>query len=220
MNRREFSIFSLCVISASVLSGISIKKFYKAKEHLRPPGSVENFESLCIKCGQCVQVCPYHSISLLGFDDGFNLASAYINPYERGCYLCDLFPCVLACPSGALNHNTTTIDDVKMGIGVVVNQNACYAYLQKKVSESEISHLLLRKTHNEREQNAKNIIKNNLNEICALCVSSCPINAINFENNIPKINKNCVGCGVCAEVCFAKVIKIVPNKIYKNYKEN
>ena len=64
MNRREFSIFSIAAIGCAAGSGVLINKFYEPKLHLRPPGSVKNFESLCIKCGQCVQVCPYHSIDL------------------------------------------------------------------------------------------------------------------------------------------------------------
>ena len=124
MNRREFSIFTLATLGVAAGGGYALRA-YEPRSHLRPPGGVERFESLCIKCGQCVQVCPYHSIKLLGADDGVNIATAYIDPYERGCYLCDLFPCVLACPSGALAHETTTIEDVKMGVAVVSNLNAC-----------------------------------------------------------------------------------------------
>lgn len=226
MTRRNFGIFGSCVIGLATLSGLGIKINAKPNLHLRPPGAVDRFDSLCIKCGQCVQVCPYHSIELLGFDDGINLATAYIDANKRGCYLCDLFPCVLACPSGALAHETTTIDDVKMGVAVVKSEfvNSCYANLEKKVSNSDISELLKRKTYNEREEKAKEIIANNEGKICELCVNSCPVpKAIEFVNlnensqnlaKLPKINESCVGCGVCVEVCFANVIEIIPNATY------
>ena len=39
---------------------------------LRPPGALneKEFLSTCIKCGQCVQVCPYHTLSLLDITSG------------------------------------------------------------------------------------------------------------------------------------------------------
>ncbi|EAJ5693507.1 4Fe-4S dicluster domain-containing protein [Campylobacter fetus] len=224
MNRRNFTIFSLATLACSAAAGYLLRG-YEARNHLRPPGSVKHFESLCIKCGQCVQVCPYHSIELLGIDDGINLASAYIDPAKRGCYLCDLFPCVLSCPSGALDHNTTSIKDVKMGVAVVVNLKNCYANLGKTVEQSDVTHLLDRKAYNEREETAKNIIQNSIGKKCDLCVSSCPVSGaisiIDIEGkSAPKIDKSCVGCGVCSEVCFAKVIDIAPGRTYEEiYKE-
>ena len=225
MNRRQFSLFSLATIGCAAGAGIGVNKFYEPKLHLRPPGSAKHFESLCIKCGQCVQVCPYHSISLLGLDDGINLASAYIDPSKRGCYLCDLFPCVLACPSGALDHSISSIKDVKMGVAIVRDSQKCFATLNKIVNQSDIDHLLNRKTHNQREEDAKDIIKANLSKTCSLCVDSCPVqNAISFiqinGQNIVKIKPNCVGCGVCQEVCFTEVIEILPHKSYEEiYKD-
>ncbi|MCR8696552.1 MULTISPECIES: 4Fe-4S dicluster domain-containing protein [Campylobacter] len=221
MNRREFSIFSLITLGGAIGGGIVINKFYEPKLHLRPPGSAKNFESLCIKCGQCVQVCPYHSINLLGFDDGINLATAYIDPSKRGCYLCDFFPCVLACPSGALDHNINSIKDVKMGVAIIKDMQKCYATLDKSVSKSDVSTLLERKTYNQRENEAKKIIEDNISKTCHLCISSCPVQgAISLvkisDKPAIKIEPNCVGCGVCQEVCFANVIEILPNKSYKD----
>ncbi|EAK0830460.1 4Fe-4S dicluster domain-containing protein [Campylobacter fetus] len=224
MNRRNFTIFSLATLACSGVAGYLLKG-YEARNHLRPPGSVKHFESLCIKCGQCVQVCPYHSIELLGIDDGINLASAYIDPTKRGCYLCDLFPCVLSCPSGALDHSTTTINDVNMGVAVVKDFSKCYANLNKQVSRDDVADLLARETFNEREDQAKKIISDSIGKSCSLCIDECPIKgAIKFieidVKPVPKIEPTCVGCGVCSEVCFAKVIEIAPNRTYEEiYKE-
>jgi len=107
-----------------------------ASLYLRPPGALaeRGFRSSCIKCGQCVQVCPYHSIELLDIAQGYSNGTSYIDAHERGCYLCDLFPCVLACPSGALDHATTQISDVKMGVGVLRGREACLAYKNENVN--------------------------------------------------------------------------------------
>lgn len=215
MTRRNFTLFSLASLALAGTSGFMFGKV-EPKVHLRPPGAVENFESLCIKCGQCVQVCPYHSIELLGFDDGVNLGTAYINASKRGCYLCDLFPCVLACPSGALSHNTSEIKDVCMGVAVVKNLGQCLAFKAQSVETSHIQHLLARKSYNEREQEVKDILSANLGKTCALCVNSCPVNgALVFERQeqrqVVSVKDECVGCGVCEEVCFARVIEVVPH---------
>lgn len=186
MTRRNFTLFSLASLAVAGGAGFLISK-KQARVHLRPPGAVKNFESLCVKCGQCVQVCPYHSIGLLGLDDGLNVGTAYIDASKRGCYLCDLFPCVLACPSGALSHDTNTINDVKMGVAVVKSLDKCFAYNVKSVENSHIEHLLARKTYNEREVKAKEILSENLGKSCELCVNSCPVNgALVFE----KLNEN------------------------------
>ena len=215
MTRRNFTLFSLASLALASGGGFMLGRA-EPKTHLRPPGAVMNFESLCIKCGQCVQVCPYHSIELLGFDDGLNLGTAFIDASKRGCYLCDLFPCVLACPSGALSHDTSEIKDVSMGVAVVKNLQRCLAYNGQSVEKTHIQNLLARKAYNDREQKAKGVIEANLGKSCTLCVNSCPVDkALVFERQeqrqIVSVKDECVGCGVCEEVCFAGVIKIIPH---------
>ena len=89
---------SACGFSVAFLAGRS-----EAKGLLRPPGALSEKEFLasCIKCGQCIQVCPFHSLKLLDLGEGIDMGTPVVRPRERGCYLCDLLPCVLCCPSGA-----------------------------------------------------------------------------------------------------------------------
>ena len=68
MNRRKFIAFSVIAASIGYSVGQILPKSQNNRLFLRPPGAVENFEALCIKCGQCIQVCPYHSIDLLEMD--------------------------------------------------------------------------------------------------------------------------------------------------------
>ena len=190
MTRRNFTIFSLASLAIAGGAGVWLRQ-KTPRVHLRPPGAAPRFESLCVKCGQCVQVCPYHSIELLGIDDGLNLGTAFIDASKRGCYLCDLFPCVLACPSGALQHSTTEISDVKMGVAVVKNLQNCLAHKAQSVENSHIEHLLARKTYNEREEKAKQILSENVGAECALCVNSCPVEgALVFENLNENLGEN------------------------------
>ena len=126
--------------SVAAAAGYAIGKFLPKssgdKLYLRPPGAVDDFDDLCVKCGQCVQVCPYHSISLLDIEDGYSNGSAHIDAKERGCYLCDLFPCVLSCPSGALDHATKVVGDVKMGVAVLSDTAACLSVKRENLSEN------------------------------------------------------------------------------------
>ena len=56
-----------------------------ASLYLRPPGALaeRGFRSSCIKCGQCVQVCPYHSIYLLDITHLFDIGTPVIDAKVR-----------------------------------------------------------------------------------------------------------------------------------------
>ena len=59
---------------------------------LRPPGALDeaDFLSSCIKCGQCVQVCPVAAIKLGDIDDGFGIGVPYIAARDKACdFSCD-----------------------------------------------------------------------------------------------------------------------------------
>ena len=69
------------------------------------------------------------------------------------------------------------------------------ANLQSKnaqsVQNSHIKHLLARKTYNEREEKAKQILSENVGAECALCVNSCPVEgALVFENSNENLGEN------------------------------
>lgn len=61
----------------------------EAQNWLRPPGALEEarFLASCIKCGQCVQVCPFHSLRLLDlFNGGGMVLPTLIQPNEGAIY--------------------------------------------------------------------------------------------------------------------------------------
>ena len=197
-----------------------------ARAYLRPPGALaeRGFRSSCIKCGQCVQVCPYYSIYLLDITHLFDIGTPVIDAKERGCYLCGALPCVLACPSGALSHETNEPKKVKMGIAVIKNLDACLAYRGQTLKSSDLR-LKPAKTEQERELNSALAAKEG--KPCDLCASLCPypqpLEAIAMikanEHFAPQIRSACVGCGACAELCPARIIEILPRADYKSIYE-
>ncbi len=248
-NRREFfkKITGLGVLGLAAAGGIFLMKDFKEKNlKLRPPGAVEEnrFLALCIKCGQCLQVCPYDSIFLEGAQGKAGVGTAYIDPHKRGCYLCKAFPCILACPSGALDHEKDDIKYVQMGIAVVVKSQECLALNNKKVPDWAIDRiyehtLVLDKEERETkklkdisEASEKRKLQAELlkklekfrNQDCTICADLCPYHpdsslAIGMVAKdggyLPEIREKCVGCGVCVELCPTEVLEIIPRATYK-----
>lgn len=227
-------------------AGVGLSPYLKADTSLllRPPGAVEedDFLALCVKCGQCLQVCPYDSILLADIDTGHGVGTPYIDARERGCYLCPLLPCVLACPSGALDHHVEDVKNVEMGVAFVHDIKSCIAMENKRVSKAMIDRLFTHAhTLSSDEQQSRHLgegEKSNKRELeeaelqkalklegepCTLCADLCPlpnkeqaIRMVAAKNGgkMPQILDACVGCGVCVEVCPTRVLEIQPRKTY------
>jgi ferredoxin-type protein NapG len=251
--RRDFvkGAVGFSIVALASGAGIYFAPKLKANElRLRPPGAVEedDFLKLCIKCGQCLQVCPYDSILLEDVDGGASVGMAYINPHERGCYLCEAFPCILACPTGALDHEHDNIKYVHMGVAVVKNIDGCLALTNKKIPDSAIDKIYehTKVLSKEERENKKVVISNSDSEKqvlqkkvlqklekfrgkeCTICADMCPyfpnpkdaIGMIKKDGGfIPEIREACNGCGVCVELCPTQVIEVIPRATYaKVYK--
>ena len=216
--RREFIKYSTLGILGFVLAGgVGLSPYLHAQEtRLRPPGAVDEHEflGLCIKCGQCLQVCPYHSIHLADFVKGAGEGTPYIDATVRGCWACEAVPCVLACPTGALEHTCEKAEDIQMGIAVLEFPESCIAMTNTPLPK-DFSNKMQRFT-----DGVNNVTKYELETLeklkgfegkqCTLCVDMCPIpnpmSAIAMVpdkngGKRPEIYDGCIGCGACEEVC-------------------
>ena len=116
------------VIGAALLGYLPV--LGNANKRIRPPGALDEHDFLasCIKCGQCVQVCPVEAIKLADIDEGFSIGTPYIETRNQACdFSCDGLQCVLACPTGALSHEINYSHETRMGFARLDRPDACFA---------------------------------------------------------------------------------------------
>ncbi|UCV10488.1 4Fe-4S dicluster domain-containing protein [Dechloromonas denitrificans] len=104
------------VIGLSLLGYIPVTSAKTPR--LRPPGALNesDFLSSCIKCGQCVQVCPVQAIKLGDLKDGFGVGVPHIDAREQACdFSCDAVQCILACPTGSLTYKKPGFLNIREG---------------------------------------------------------------------------------------------------------
>jgi len=235
-DRRSFMKYSTLGALGAVMAGgvLFAPQVIQAENRLRPPGAVDeqNFLSLCIKCGQCLQVCPYHSIKLADIGMGHGVGTPYIDANERGCYACSAVPCVLACPSGALEHSCEKPEDIHMGIALLSSPKTCLGILQTPVPKgyNDKMHQFIDGTRNVTELEMQLLEKYDSYEgkPCTLCADICPIpNPLSAIAMVPTANggqrpeiyDGCIGCGACQEVCPTSEpsITIKPRVTYEQF---
>jgi len=184
---------------------------------LRPPGAVatEDFLRRCIRCGLCVQACPFDTLHLSAPGSGGTLGQPFFTPRDVPCYLCPDVPCARACPSGALAAEDLRAQEVtgveaagveaaagewdvsraRMGVAVVDREN-CIAYWGIQ---------------------------------CDACYRACPLldHAIVLEARrnertgghadlLPVIRpEECTGCGLCEHACVTDkaAVTVLPREL-------
>ena len=134
-SRREFlrtSVLATGFVTASLAGLVPLAG--NANARLRPPGAIKDrleeqeFFASCIKCGQCVQVCPVEAIELADILDGVGIGVPFIDARAQACdFSCDGLQCVLACPTGALTHDIDYPAQARMGFARLARPDACLA---------------------------------------------------------------------------------------------
>ena len=199
-----------------------------ARKRLRPPGALEEraFLAACIKCGQCVQVCPVQAPRLADLSDGLGSGSPYLDPRMQACdFSCDALSCILACPTEALSHGVQTKEQVRAGFARLARPDACLARQGKgfrgrdrgarfagrlRYAEIDRWHAIPVRDHPYDR------------ETCDLCVLQCPIGSSALRlvpldvsgaggrpRFTPEVRTGCVGCGVCEMICPVEPAAIV-----------
>jgi ferredoxin-type protein NapG len=212
------------IVTGAALFGMLPVMAHKTPR-LRPPGAIEerDFLAACIKCGQCVQVCPVQAIHLADIADGYGMGVPMIEPRRQACdFSCDAVQCVLACPTGALTPSVSTKEQVRMGVARLAHPDTCLARQGrgfKGVARGEA--FAGRHRYAELDRWRPRPISSHPYDVpvCDLCVRECPIkDAIRLEpissdatdtRRTPVVGDACVGCGFCEMICPAEQAALV-----------
>jgi ferredoxin-type protein NapG len=134
-NRRQFLLSLAGTACGMGLLGMGLVLHSRSAgalpaQAIRPPGALDepDFLGACIRCGLCVRDCPYHILKLAEVGAEVALGTPYFTARTGPCEMCPDIPCVPACPTGALDHALNDIDQARMGLAVVVDQESCIAF--------------------------------------------------------------------------------------------
>lgn len=103
-----------------------MSRVFLSSPALRPPGAVKEKEFVvrCIRCGQCVEICPHGTLVFKG-GFGRDRHTPMFEPEDTPCYLC--MKCPPVCPSGALDASLTDMRRAHMGRAHIL-RNRCHNY--------------------------------------------------------------------------------------------
>jgi ferredoxin-type protein NapG len=168
--------------------------------YLRPPGALpeDEFNGACIRCGLCVRDCPFDMLYLGKPGEDVPTGTPYFIARKKGCEMCEDIPCVAACPTNALDHDLRDINDARMGLAVVVDQESCIAFLGLRCEVCyQICPIKDKAITLDRQHNAR---------------------SGKHALFIPVVHSDhCTGCGKCEEACILEeaAIKVLPGRLAK-----
>ncbi len=168
---------------------------------LRPPGALaeSDFLAACVRCGLCVRDCPYDTLKLAELGDGVPTGTPYFNARHIPCEMCEDIPCVVACPTGALDRNLTEIENARMGLAVLIDQETCLNYLGLRCDVCY--------------------------RVCPVIDKAITLEMIHNPRSdrhamfLPTVHsEHCTGCGKCEQACVLpgeSAIKVLPIQLAK-----
>ena len=149
-----------------------------AGQWVRPPYALEEqaFLHACTCCDKCIEACPHQVIYALPERAGRAAGTPALNLLQRGCHLCQDWPCVNACEPGALQLAATDEGEeepLPRLARASIDTRACLPYSGPE---------------------------------CGACAGSCPVpGALSWDENKPVIDAiKCNGCGMCREACIVE----------------
>ncbi len=184
---------TLAVTGGSIWSYLLSQQARAAPRAVRPPGARQDddFNAHCIKCGQCVQACPYDTLRLAAVGEAIPIGTPYFIPRQIPCYMCPDIPCRKACPTGALDSVLEDINEARMGLAVIDVEHC----LSWQGLRCEICH---------RECPVQDQ---------AITVELLPRRVSKHAMFVPMVHSaHCTGCGICENACPTEeaAIRVVP----------
>jgi ferredoxin-type protein NapG len=208
-SRRRFLKESAGVAGGAGLLALGVGMYAKQASALpataiRPPGALPEAEFLaaCVRCGLCVRDCPYNTLKLAELGDSVATGTPYFEARKIPCEMCEDIPCVVACPTGALDRALTDIEQSRMGLAVLIDQENCLNFLGLRcdvcyrVCPVIDKAITLERMHNPRSDRHAMLL--------------------------PTVHsEHCTGCGKCEQACVLpgeSAIKVLPIELAQGSK--
>ncbi len=178
MDRRSFFKSTFSRTTREVVKRVDAKVESDALRWIRPPFALPELEFLlsCTRCDACIEACSYQVLFPLSAKLGARVAATpAMDLVNKGCHLCQDWPCVNACEAGTLVIPESSEDSEAAPMPVLalvsINTRTCFPYSGPE---------------------------------CGACESSCPVpGALLWDQQRPYIDEDkCLGCGMCREACI------------------
>ncbi len=135
LSRRSFIGSAAAGFSALYIHGTDIKHILSPSRLIRPPGAVpENlFLQLCIRCGQCMKVCPTNTLQPCFLESGLEgIYSPRLVPRLAGCdQTCN--ECGFVCPTEAIRKlSLEEKTNAKTGTAYI-DRNRCIVWVEDRL---------------------------------------------------------------------------------------
>jgi MauM/NapG family ferredoxin protein len=167
----------------------NIRSHHREREErnmFRPPGAIaeKDFLQKCTRCSDCVEACPY-SVIFKHFDpESEKNQTPILTPNIDPCRMCDGFPCITACGTGALVMPENP-KDVKIGRAEIMT-DGCLTWLNSECGTclddcpTEPKALVFDKEGRVR-------VRQSVCNGCGACEQSCPMG--NFAIKVVPIER-------------------------------
>ncbi len=189
MDRRSFFKTVTSKVTKSAVKVVESKVNKHASHWIRPPYALNELDFIlaCTRCDKCVEACPHGVIFKLSSRLGARvMGTPALDLINKGCHLCDDWPCVVACEPGALKIPEIAGDEVQE-LPIIsraeINTDSCLPYSGPE---------------------------------CGACEASCPVpGALRWDMTRPFIDPElCTGCGLCREICIVDPSAVIIHSLH------
>jgi len=203
LDRRSFFTRGVGKVAKAVTDHSAEQARKNAARWIRPPFALDELEFLlaCTRCDACVTACTYDLIFPLSAKQGAKVVSTpAMDLLNKGCHLCEDWPCVNACEVGALKFPVVEKNSNEL------SEPDAYGDQYKERFVPKIANVFI---------NKETCLPYSGPE-CGAC-KVCPVEgALVWSMEKPEINQTlCTGCALCREACIVDPKAVAVESKYK-----
>ena len=196
MDRRNFFKLGLQKVAGTAVKLADEAASQRARHWIRPPYALPELEFLlaCTRCDKCIEACPHDVIFKLPSRLGAQVVGTpAMDILNKGCHLCNDWPCVSACEPGALLFSVPDEDAEAPPLPKLaraeINTSSCLPYQGPE---------------------------------CGACKPACPVpGAMTWKMEKPEIDpETCTGCGLCREACIVEPKAVNITSLYHETRDS